>query len=100
MPRPLKRAFMDFMKSVFFSCFGERCRPVSIFEKGEKIRGASWWGKISTAIFDVTVIVLIGLHIPDSIVPTILITVCSILMFLSFLLYAKQIYEMIKGLKS
>ena len=71
-----------------------------LFEKGEKIRGASWWGKISTAIFDVTVIVLIGLHIPDSIVPTILITVCAILMFLSFVLYAKQIYEMIKGLKS
>ncbi len=71
-----------------------------LFEKGEKIRGASWWGKVSTAFFDVIVIILIGLHIPDSVVPTVLIIICSVLMFLSFILYAKQLYEMIKGVRS
>jgi len=71
-----------------------------LFEKGEKIRGASWWGKISTAFFDVVVVMLIGLHIPDSIIPTILIMICSILMLLSFILYAKQLYGMIKETKT
>ena len=71
-----------------------------LYEKGEKIRGASWWGKVSTAFFDVIVVMLIGLHIPDSIVPTVLILICSILMFLSLVLYAKQLYEMIKETKA
>ena len=75
-------------------------RTETVFAMRRKTTTNVRFSKISTAIFDVTVIVLIGLHIPDSIVPTILITVCSILMFLSFVLYAKQIYEMIKGLKS
>lgn len=67
-----------------------------LYEKGEKIRGASWWGKVSTAIFDVVVVLLVGLHIPDSIIPTVLIWVCIGLMFLSFVLYAKQLHLMIK----
>lgn len=71
-----------------------------LYEKGEKIRGASWWGKVSTAFFDVVVVLLIGLHIPDSIIPTILILICSVLMFLSLILYAKQLYAMIKGIKT
>lgn len=67
-----------------------------LYKNGEKIRGASWWGKISTAFFDIIVILLIGLHIPDSVIPTVLIFICSISMFLSLILYAKQLYGMIR----
>lgn len=70
-----------------------------LYEKGEKIRGASWWGKVSTAFFDVVVVMLIGLHMPDSIVPTVLIWICAVLMFLSLILYARQLFEMIKETK-
>lgn len=67
-----------------------------LFGKGEKIKGASWWGKVATAFFYFVVIILIGLHIPDSILPTVLIFVCSILMAMALFLYAKQLYGMIK----
>lgn len=62
-----------------------------LYEKGAKVQGASWWGKISTAIFDVVAIILIGIHIPDSSFATIAIFVCIGLMLLSFILYAKQL---------
>ena len=51
-------------------------------------------GKISTAIFDIVAIVLVGIHIPDSPVSTIMIIVCIILMGLSLVLYAKQLISM------
>lgn len=71
-----------------------------LFGKGAKITGASWWGKIATVFFYIVVILLIGLHIPDSIIPTILILICSVFMFLSMVLYAKQLYLMIRDNKN
>ena len=68
-----------------------------LYEKGAKVQGASWWGKISTAIFDVVAIVLIGIHIPNSIFATISIIV---LMLLSLVLYAKQLLSIYKELKN
>ena len=61
-----------------------------LYEKGAKVQGASWWGKISTAIFDVVAIVLIGIHI----------FVCIMLMLLSLVLYAKQLLSIYKELKN
>ena len=57
-------------------------------------------GKISTAIFDVVAIVLIGIHIPNSIFATISIFVCIVLMLLSLVLYAKQLLSIYKELKN
>ena len=57
-------------------------------------------GKISTAIFDVVAIVLIGIHIPNSIFATISIFVCIMLMLLSLVLYAKQLLSIYKELKN
>ena len=71
-----------------------------LYEKGAKVQGASWWGKISTAIFDVVAIVLIGIHIPNSIFATISIFVCIMLMLLSLVLYAKQLLSINKELKN
>ena len=70
-----------------------------LYEKGAKVQGASWWGKISTAIFDVVAIVLIGIHIPNSIFATISIFVCIVLI-LSLVLYAKQLLSIYKELKN
>ena len=71
-----------------------------LYEKGAKVQGASWWGKISTAIFDVVAIVLIGIHIPNSIFATISIFACIMLMLLSLVLYAKQLLSIYKELKN
>lgn len=71
-----------------------------LFGKGEKIKGASWWGKVATAFFYFVVIILIGLHIPDSILPTVLILICSFFMTMALILYAKQLYQMIQENKN
>lgn len=67
-----------------------------LYDYGLKIKGASWWGKIATAYFYVVVIILIGLHIPDTIVSSIMIITSSALMLLSFVLYGKELSYMIK----
>ena len=67
-----------------------------LYDYGVKVKGASWWGKIATAYFYVVVILLIGLHIPNTIPSQIMIFTSSALMFLSFILYAKELRQMIK----
>ena len=67
-----------------------------LYDYGLKIKGASWWGKIATAYFYVVVIILIGLHIPDTIISSIMIITSSALMLLSFVLYGKELSYMIK----
>lgn len=68
-----------------------------LFEHGYKARGASWWGKIATAYFYFVVIILIGGHIPETFLADILIVTSIILMLLSLVLYAKQLYEIYKS---
>ena len=67
-----------------------------LYDYGVKVKGASWWGKIATAYFYVVVILLIGLHIPNTVPSQIMIFTSSALMFLSFILYAKELRQMIK----
>lgn len=67
-----------------------------LYDYGVRIKGASWWGKIATAYFYVVVILLIGLHIPNTVSSQIMIFTSSALMFLSFILYAKELRQMIK----
>lgn len=67
-----------------------------LYDYGLKIKGASWWGKIATAYFYVVVILLIGLHIPNTISSAIMIITSSALMLLSFVLYGKELNYMIK----
>lgn len=70
-----------------------------LYEKGAKVQGASWWGKISTAIFDVVAIVLIGIHIPNSIFATISIFVCIMLMLLHLFYMLNNCYQFIRSLR-
>lgn len=67
-----------------------------LYDYGVRAKGASWWGKIATAYFYVVVILLIGLHIPNTVPSQIMIFTSSALMFLSFILYAKELRQMIK----
>ena len=67
-----------------------------LYDYGLKITGASWWGKIATAYFYVIVIVLIGLHIPNTVISFVLIITGRGLMLLSFILYAKELRYMVK----
>lgn len=67
-----------------------------LYDYGLKITGASWWGKIATAYFYVIVFVLIGLHIPNTVISFVLIITGSVLMLLSFILYAKELRYMVK----
>lgn len=67
-----------------------------LYDYGLKITGASWWGKIATVYFYVIVIVLIGLHIPNTVISFVLIITGSVLMLLSFILYAKELRYMVK----
>lgn len=67
-----------------------------LYDYGLKITGASWWGKIATAYFYVIVIILIGLHIPNTVISFVLIITGSVLMLLSFILYAKELRYMVK----
>lgn len=67
-----------------------------LYDYGLKIKGASWWGKIATAYFYVVVIVLIGYHIPDTVMSSIMILTSSALMLLSFVLYGKELHQMVK----
>ena len=67
-----------------------------LYDYGLKITGASWWGKIATTYFYVIVIVLIGLHIPNTVISFVLIITGSVLMLLSFILYAKELRYMVK----
>ena len=67
-----------------------------LYDYGLKITGASWWGKIATAYFYIIVIVLIGLHIPNTVISFVMIITGSVLMLLSFILYAKELRYMVK----
>ena len=67
-----------------------------LYDYGLKITGASWWGKIATAYFYVIVIILIGFHIPNTVVSFAMLMTGSILMLLSFRLYAKELRYMVK----
>ena len=67
-----------------------------LYDYGLKIKGSSWWGKIATAYFYFVVIILIGYHIPDTFASQLMIITSSALMLLSFVLYAKELKQMIK----
>lgn len=68
-----------------------------LYQYGLKIDGASWWGKIATAYFYLVVIILVSLHIPNTLFANVLIISSSILMLIAFYVYAKQLYQMSKS---
>ena len=66
-----------------------------LYDYGLKIKGASWWGKIAMNLFLFCCINFIGI-IPDTFASQLMIITSSALMLLSFVLYAKELKQMIK----
>lgn len=65
-----------------------------LYESGVKVKGASWWGKVATAYFYLVVIILVGAYIPGTLLSRILIITSFVSMFIAFILYAKELYQL------
>ena len=63
-------------------------------KKGGYMNGAQWFGKVSTAVFYVTMFLLLLLPIKNTIYSDILLLITTIFLLISFLLYMKTYFSM------
>lgn len=70
-----------------------------MLKRGKKMDGAQWYGKVSTTVFFVVMIVLIFFVDISYFVAGILIWISMIFMFLSLCCYTRLYYRMAKDLK-
>ncbi|NMB44050.1 MAG: CDP-alcohol phosphatidyltransferase family protein [Clostridiales bacterium] len=68
-------------------------------KKGKKLDGSKWFGKVSTTIFYVTMLILIVLPSLNKSVTSLLMIICGLFLTLSFVLYGREYYIMYKELK-
>lgn len=71
----------------------------TFFKKGKKLDGAKWFGKVSTAVFYLTMFVLIlfpNLYDYNKSIVYTLVIICASFLILSFLLYGREYYTMYK----
>lgn len=73
-----------------------QCSP---FQKGKKLDGAKWFGKISTAVFYGCMTGLVAFPMISDGTATLLMSVTGFFLFLSFILYAKVFTEMLRSVK-
>lgn len=69
-------------------------------KKGKKLDGAKWFGKVSTAVFYASMLILImfpGLH--NTVISYLLMIICDFFLILSFVLYGREYYYMYKEAK-
>lgn len=67
-----------------------------LLQHGVKIKGASWWGKVTTMYFYIVVIVLVAFYIPEWYISTILIMTSFLFMLLAFVMYAYELHSLYK----
>lgn len=63
-------------------------------KKGGYMNGAQWFGKVSTAVFYVTMFLLLLLPIKNTIYSDILLLITAVFLLISFLLYMKTYFSM------
>lgn len=63
---------------------------IAMLKKGKKLDGAKWFGKISTTVFYVTMIFLVAMPRLNTRVTNLLMFICGIFLFLSFVLYVRE----------
>ena len=68
-------------------------------KKGKKLDGSKWFGKVSTTVFYVTMLILIVLPSLNKSVTSLLMIICGVFLTLSFVLYGREYYIMYKELK-
>lgn len=73
---------------------------IVMLNKGRKLNGAKWFGKVSTAVFYVIMLVLIALPSLNNIVVNLLLIICACFLTLSFVLYIKEYILMYRELKN
>lgn len=65
-------------------------------KKGKKLDGAKWFGKVSTAVFYVVMLILIMFPTLDNKIQYSLMIICGFFLILSFTLYGREYYYMYK----
>ena len=71
-----------------------------MLQKGKKLNGAKWFGKVSTTVFYATMLVLVAVPTLKAGTTNILMMVCGAFLLLSFLLYINEYIIMYHNLKS
>lgn len=69
-------------------------------KKGKKLNGAKWFGKISTTVFYITMLILIVFPELEDNISYVLMMVCGGFLILSFILYGREYYIMYKETKT
>jgi cardiolipin synthase (CMP-forming) len=67
-----------------------------LFRKGKKLDGAMWFGKVSTTVLYVVMLVLIAIPTLNAPITNLLMATCAVFLSLSFLLYMKVYIDMYK----
>ncbi|MDF2586538.1 MAG: hypothetical protein K0S41_379 [Anaerocolumna sp.] len=65
-----------------------------MFRKGKKLDGAMWFGKVSTTVLYVVMLILIAIPTLKTSITNILMITCAVFLSLSFLLYMKVYFDM------
>ncbi len=73
---------------------------IKFVNKGKKLDGAKWFGKVSTAVFYVVMLILIISPNIDSSIQYSLMTICGFFLLLSFTLYGREYYYMYREIKA
>lgn len=83
------------IKETFLSVCG-----IYVVKKTGKNDGARWYGKVSTFTFYVIMIALLVIPKVPMIIANIMIIICSIIMFFSFVMYARLYYGILKDYRN
>ncbi|HKL98549.1 MAG TPA: CDP-alcohol phosphatidyltransferase family protein, partial [Mobilitalea sp.] len=73
---------------------------IAMLKKNMRLNGSKWFGKVSTAVFYATMLVLIAVPNLDSFVIFILMLVCGAFLSLSFALYIREYVRMYNEVKN
>ncbi|HKL80121.1 MAG TPA: CDP-alcohol phosphatidyltransferase family protein [Mobilitalea sp.] len=73
---------------------------IAMLKKNMRLNGSKWFGKVSTAVFYATMLVLIAVPNLDSLVISILMLVCGAFLSLSFALYIREYVRMYNDVKN
>lgn len=71
-----------------------------MLRKGKRLNGAKWFGKVSTTVFYVVMLVLVAIPALNITITNLLMLVCGIFLLLSFLLYVKEYFKMYREFRT
>lgn len=72
---------------------------LAMLKKGKRLDGSKWFGKVSTTVFYVVMLLLVALPKLSQLTINILLLICGAFLALSFALYVREYIRMYRGLK-